>query len=614
MATFSVRVDASRQEQQLISFCEGMRQESRLAKELTDLKDAETNLGFVRGQQLGQVPRGFPPFILNLLNDHVQRKTGLLTDARPMLEVVSGNDTMKDRTELLTKCLQALWDETTWQETLAKGIAFALQVGCNVGMIGWDPLADMGRGDIRARFFDPRAVFIDPAITAGTDLPNAEFVITEEVRSIAALIEQFGARAEAVRPDGDLSSYPDRGPAERGLLSPAAQWNFRQRRRGQRSVSGQVPRAYCRHYRFKDWDRDERGQPRRYETVGYRNGTPVVKTRRRILRHVVVAGGTVLVDEPSPEWHGGYNIEVLDWGMESEHLYGQSEIRQLRSSQEALNKLIGQILRNTNLLNNFMVVGDTTAMDPDAWDSLSNRPAVILRKRPNSQLEFRAPPSLPPYLFTVVEFLVKAIDLISGMGEAAKGSGSPSQSGIAVEALQIAAQTTIRLQARRIEAFLARLFQKAIALIFQHYNGNRVLRLYGPGEQVTTFKFDRAVLTFGLDGSTLADAFRDFTMHIQPGSSLNATKIQRAVLAGNLHQVGVLPDIDLLKASEWPNAEATLQEARHDQLEKMQLSLAAAAMGGGGGAGGAPSGGGMNRIARGGSAQRQPASFPANAV
>jgi hypothetical protein len=605
-AAVAVRADASRAEQQLIAFCEGMRQESRIAKEVTDLKEAEVNLGFVRGQQTGQTPRGFPPFMLNLLNDHVQRKTGLLTDARPILEVVSGNDANKDRTELLTKCLQALWDETTWQETLAKGIAYAMQVGCNVGMLGWDPLADQGRGDIRARFFDPRAVFIDPAVTSSTDLPQAEFVCTEEVRSIAALIEQFGPRAEQVRPDGDLSSYPERGPSERGLISPAAQWNFRQRKRGQRSVSGQVPRAYCRHYRFKDWERDDRGAPRRYETVGYRNGQAVVKTRPRIIRHVVIAGGTVLVDEPAPEWHGGYNIEILDWGINTDDIWGQSEIRQLRSAQEALNRIASQILRNANLMNNFMVVGDSMALDPDQWDSLTNRPAIILRKRPNTTLEFRAPPGLPPYLFTLMEFLVKAIEMVGGMNEAAKGSGSPSQSGIAVESLQMAAQTVIRYQARRVEAFIERLYSKAIALIYQYYSGKRVLRLYGPGNAIQTYIFDRAVLTLGLQGASIREQFRDYSLSVRPTSSLNATKIQKGVLAGNLFTMGLVPGVDVLKSVEWENPEGTIQDARQDQLQRTQLAMVAQAMGGAG-----QPAGGMNKAAQGSAASRQPSSFPA---
>lgn len=607
--TYPIRPQGSRAEQELIAYLEGMRQESRTAKEQTDLADAEPTLDAVRGTQ-GPTPRGYPSFSLNLLQDQVQRKAGLYTDARPMLEIVSGNPTNVDRCELLTKCLQAIWDETTWQEQLARGLALGLQLGSNVGYMGWDPLADHGRGDIRPRFIDPRAVWIDPAVTQATALEQAEFICTEELRSVAALIEQFGPRAEGVQPDANVSSYPERPARERGTLSPINQGPWRRRSRGQRTTQGSVPRAYCRHYYFKDWPRAQDGKPQRYARVGMdARGQALLKSTRRVIRHVVVAGGAVLVDEPNPYWHRQYPIEILDWGVESEHLWGTSEIKHLRSAQSAIERLASQMLRNATLMNNFKVVGDMHALDPDQWDSLSNRPAVILRKRPGTQLEFQGPPSLPPYLFTLVQFLVQSLDLISGMNDAAKGSGSPSQSGVAVESLQIAAQTTIRLQTRRLEAWLERLFQKAIALIYQYFTGERVLKIFGPGMELVTHIFDRAVLTFGLSGAQIEEAFRDYALSIRPGSSLNATRVQRGVLAGNLYTMGLVPGVDVLKAVEWQRPAETIQEARRDQVERTQVMAAAAAMGGG-----PPPQGNLNRSARGQSASRTPASFPAAAV
>jgi hypothetical protein len=607
--TYPIRPQGSRAEAELISYLEGLRQESRIAKEQTDLSEADAYLDAVRGTG-PQQPRGYPAFSLNLLADQVQRKAGLYTDARPILEVVSGNPTNKPRCELLTKCLMALWDETTWQEQLARGLALGLQLGSNVGLMSWDPLADHGRGDLRPRFYDPRAVWIDPSVTAATQLEQAEFVCTEEVRAVASLLEQFGPRAEGVKADGAVSSYPERPGRERGVLSPGLTGPWRRRSRGQRSTPGQVPRAYCRHFWFKDWPRGSDGKPQRYTRVGVdAQGQPIVKATRRQIRHVVVAGGAVLVDEKNPYWHGLYPIEVLDWGVETEHLWGTSEVKQLRSAQGAIERLASQMLRNATLMNNMKVVGDMNALDPDQWDALTNRPAIIIRKRPNTQMAFEAPPSLPPYLFTLMTFLVQSLDLISGLNDAARGSGSPSQSGVAVESLQIAAQTVIRLQARRLESFLERLFQKAIACIYQYYTGERVLKIYGPGMELQTYIFDRAVLTFGLQGAEIEAAFRDFSLSVKPGSSLNATRIQKGVLAGNLYQMQLIPGVDVLKQVEWAYPEETIQEARKDLIERTQVAMAAQAMGGA-----QQPQGGLQRAASGQSASRQPASFPASSL
>jgi hypothetical protein len=212
-------------------------------------------------------------------------------------------------------------------------------------------------------------------------------------------------------------------------------------------------------------------------------------------------------------------------------------------------------------------------------------------------------------LFTLMQFLVQSLDLISGLNDAAKGSGSPSQSGVAVESLQIAAQTVIRFQARRLEGFLERFFQKAIANVYQFYTGDRVLKIYGPGMELQTFIFDRAVLTFGLDGAQIVEAFRDFTLSVKPGSSLNATRVQKGVLSGNLYTMGLIPGVDVLKQVEWAYPEETIQEARKDLIERTQVAMAAQAMGGA-----QQPQGGLQRSARGQSASRQPASFPASSL
>ena len=420
---------------ELVSYLEGMRAEGQSAKDLTDLRDMDEHLGLTRGQQWPrETPRRTAQFILNLLNDHAQRKTGLLTDARPVLAVTSTNPAYQSRADMLTKVEESLWTETTWQESLAKGIGLTMIAGSNVGMMSWDPLADYGRGDIRPSFFDPRNVTIDPSISRATHLEQAEYITTEEVRALAALIEQFGERAEYAQADAPMAGQQDlrrrQTAGVRGVVSAATGLL---RRRFQQPATSAIPRAIVRHYWFKDWPRDAEGRPSRYVQIHRQDGTTASRPRRREIRHVVVAGRTVLVDEPNPYWHRQYPIEVLDWGLETDHLWGQSEIRQLRGAQEALNRLASQILRNTNLMNNFIVKGDHNALDADGWNELTNRPAILLRQRPNTRLEFEAPPALPAYLFNLMEFLVKSIEMVGGLSEVAKGVGHASQSGISIE-------------------------------------------------------------------------------------------------------------------------------------------------------------------------------------
>lgn len=580
----------SANEPQLIRYLSGLWEEGAAARDESILRRADDNLRFQRGQQWpANLPRGMVDFVLNLVDDVVQRKAALLTDSRPELQVVSTNEQVRGRPDVLESLktvLQAVWDQLSWSEELARGLGFAEVVGSNVGMMTWDPTAENGRGEIRPRFFDPRAFVLDPQVTAALDLQEGEFCGTEEIRSKASLIEQFGARAWYCRPDGDLSSYPSSRTPMRGVVSPAAGEQFRQHPR--RRIQSQIPRVKNRNYWFKDWARDRTGRP-----IYYHDGRPAP----RLIRHVVIAGGVVLADEPNPYWHGEYPYEMFDWGLELENPWGQSEVAKLRRAQEALNKLTSQVIKNTILMNNFKVIGDSNALDPEQWDRLTNRPALILRRRPGTTIDFESPPALPAYIFTVIEFLMKAIDLISGLGEISRGSADPSQSGIAIESLATAAQTLIRFQARRLEGFLTRLWRKAIPLVFQFYGSKRVIRLVGEGDRATTFLFDRAALFGGLVERD--DIFRDFVLSITPGSSLAVAKIQKSVLAMNLFRAGLLPGVDVLRATEWKDPEETYKKAQQENMQRAQAMQA----------GGQTAGAGMARALGGG--RRQLSQFPA---
>ncbi len=570
-------------EAELIQYVERLHREGSRVREGTDLDHVELHQKWVRGAQWpSNTPRADPQFVLNLLNDHVQRKAGLLTDARPILDVVAKKAALRTNADILKSCLQSVWDETSWTERLTKGLGFAMIAGSNVGMMQWDPLADHGLGDLRPTFFDPRSVVVDPGVMSAVDVDNGEFVVTEEVRSIYGLIEQFGEVAEYVRPDAGTASYPEPTAGRRGLLSAAAGVMGRRRRRTQVEPSA-IQKAFCRHYWFKDWDRYSDGSEKRYRRIAYTNGTYKLIPVPRIIRHIVIAGGKVLADEPNPYWHKKYPIEILDWGMETDHPWGQSEVRMLRSPQETLNRLASQMLKNATLMNNFRIQGDINALDPDQWDSLSNRPAITVKQRPNTRLAFESPPSLPPYLFTLVEFLVRSVEMIGGLNEAAKGSGSAGQSGITVEALQLAAQTVIRLQARRIESFLTRLFSKAIPMIFQYYTRNRIRTLYTEEGALQSFDFQRAALVLGIGEADVKTAFRDFVFSVRPESSLNASRVQKAVLASNLYNMGLIPAVDVLRVLEWKDPEDTYERAQEERKQAAIASaLAKASMGGGG--------------------------------
>src|SRR5678815_1780242 len=107
-------------------YLDNLWEEGRAAQDETGLKRSQEHINFQRGQQWPRnLPRGFPDFTLNLVDDVIQHKIGLLTDARPQLQVVSSNEEVNARPDVLRaleKCLRAIWDQHTWSEELARGI------------------------------------------------------------------------------------------------------------------------------------------------------------------------------------------------------------------------------------------------------------------------------------------------------------------------------------------------------------------------------------------------------------------------------------------------------------------------------------------------------------
>jgi hypothetical protein len=554
----------SAQEQALIKHVSQFEDEGRAAMEGTDLEHADELLAFARGAQWPKdTPKGVVDFVLNMTNNAVKRQTALLTDARPVMQVMTANLLWKPQAEMLEKILQALWQEASWLGgELPKGIAMAGLVGCNIGLARWDPLADAGRGDIRLQFLDPRSVVFDPIVTRAHRLHDGEYVCTRAPRSVASLIAQYGERATLVKPDDALSTYlsPQPRGITTGLWSVALDTarRFAGGRERRRQVEGGVERALERHAWFWDFERYGDEEPMA--------GQPIY-TRPRVMRHVVHAGQRVLVDEVNPLWGQGFPHEILDWGMELEHPYGQSEVQQIRKPQEALNSLASDIVANAKANNNFKLVMDWNALEPADEARLSNKPMLIVRKRVGSDVRFESPPPLPAYLFTLINWLVQAIEMLTGMTDVLRGGAGGATSGLQLEGMQLAAQTLIRLQARQIEDFLQRLWAKAIPLIFQYYTSDRVKTILGPGELWSSFVFQRYAFVSGMNDPR--EAFKDFVLKVVPGSSLSTTKLQKTMLAMNLHRAGLIPGIDVLKQAEWgPDPEASVAAAKAEMVER----------------------------------------------
>lgn len=571
-------LESATAERQLINYLDRLEEEAIIRQDETPLKEADLNLRFMRGNQwpLSDEP-GSPfradsanfRFTLNLMGQIVKRKTALITDSRPTIDVRSRKTGQTRTAHTFEAVAKAVWDENSADQLFMRELVRACAIGSSCCVPVWDDYANFGAGMIRLLMYDPRSCRVDPSITKAVDVQSkAEFFQVREVVPLNFVREHYPNKGRAVNPSVAWSSYTKQPPrltsSFRGIHSPQSPvagptpW----RRRNEESFESASPRCELRHSWIRDWVRDERGAP--------------MFGRPRIIRYAVDAEGVVLKDERLAYRHGQIPAHLFDWDVELEHPYGIPEISGLRRIQWTLNRIVGQIMDNILSTNRTRIIADSDALDPKTWQHLlgQNPNGIAIRKRSGRQFSFDVPQNaIPPFIMNVVQMLMGAVDVVSGMTEVMRGQTKQggATSAIAIDSLQIAAQSVIRMEARAFENWLERIFQQVLALIWQYMTTNRLLHLVGPGPNLAEFAFSRTEFIRRDDGMLMdADtAWQDFVFKVMPGSSLAMTRIQKGVMAANLYQMGLLPGEDVLIAAEWPNPDETVKRAR----EEMQQGL-----------------------------------------
>jgi hypothetical protein len=237
--------------------------------------------------------------------------------------------------------------------------------------------------------------------------------------------------------------------------------------------------------------------------------------------------------------------------------------------------MVATIVENAVLMTNGIWVGDADALDKKGWDTLTNEPGSVVKKRPGKELRREPGTPVPESLFRVLDmFKSYGIDEITGMVDVMRGMRTGQvESGVAIESLQLAAQAMIRLKARAMESLIKRIGQKLISRIFQYYTEDRILNLVGVQEEFRQFKFVRSELVRP-HANRVADAFRDYQFMIVPGSSLAMSKMQKSMQATQLFQLGLIDELEYLQTIEYPNAEKVAIKAKARRAEMMQAQAA----------------------------------------
>ena len=555
-----------KQENLYLKRLQGMRKEGVLAKK-AKTPGWDMFPAFYRGNHYpAKMPKHKVKAVLNLIQQLVERKAALLTDSKPMIKVVpttyaAGSnpkhlEQQSNAAQAIECAIGGIWRKTYFSESLAKAITLAEIFGCVGFHIPWN----MGigtHGDVDLQHIDPRMLIFDPYISDSRYVTKnrvASYMFLDEILPTAYLQETFKSKRDLIKGDVRYASDSiDEGGAETIFGKLKAMFDF-----GATGMRSSVDRTLISRGWISNFEKDG-------DIWKYAGGKYIVMTRDQLL-----------VDKANPYIDNEWPIDFLDWHFDPDSALGFGDLELYKSPQELFDKMVALMVENAALMNNNIWVGDDDALDPKGWNNLSNIPGSYVKKRRGRSLERVAPPALSNGTNELIKFLMGSMEKLSSVSEALQGNAAGSvTSGIAIENLQTASQTVIRLKARQLEAVLTSMGNKMISRIFQYMTDDRVYTLCGDAGQLLAYHWERKKVL-----SDPAFAFDNFHFEIVPGSSLSMTKWQRGMLATQLFAQGLIDEKAALDALEYPDKEEIMKRMADAQIAQMDQQIQMAQMSG----------------------------------
>lgn len=489
--------------------------------------------------------------VLNFLRQSIERRTSQMTDSKPFIDVFPYYDPLQDVADAIIEILKAKWAEQSLDMTLTDMIFYAEMFGsCGVNTL-YDKTMRFGKGDTTMQCIDPRNLNFDPSVTASQFVDRGEYVRIEQIMPTSLL--KMSYNNNDIKPDAPFEFVRERKRyTARGRIARAVLKNMKK---------SAIDRSIVKEYWLQDRSKS-RGK------FKYPGG-----------RHIIVAGGEIVIDEKNPYWDQRFPIDMLDWHRNPDSAWGEGDIRDLMELQRLLNKLIAIVVENGLLMTNAIWIGDATALDPEEWEQLDNVPGLKVKKKPGTEIRREVGEPVPQTLFQVITYLERAIEKLTGNTEVVSGS-TPGEvkSGTAIEALQTAALSIIRLKSRAVESLLERVGQKWISRIFQFEADERNMFSFKSQDDFQKFQFTRDMLKGPSKFfKNREEAWKNFLFKVRPGSSLAMNNWQKSLIAMQMYQASPKPLLDrlaVLETMDWPGRSDVLARLEAEEQQQIQQAMA----------------------------------------
>lgn len=390
--------------------------------------------------------KNLPDYKSNEISNHVfstiETIRPIMTDNNPKFLAVPSTPAGMEFSADVQTALDYEWDREKMPLKLPAQLIPMLVYGNAVWFVQWDG-KDGEYGNISIKPVDPFNIFPDPLAES---IDNSEFLVYATYRNANQIKQQFPEKASAI---------------EGSRITMSELVAERDNNDTQDANQVLILEMWCR-----DWVTMD-------ETV---EGKKQLKYPKGRVITCLPELGILLSDKKNPYKDGKFPFVLMKNYDIPFEFWGVGEVEQIMSPQHYVNELTNQIIDNAkNTANMQWIIDKNSGI---GQGKLTNRPGLVIRKTPGSEVRRDTPPAMPNYVREQIEVLKKDIQDISGVFDSLKGEQQGSiTAASAILALQEASQARIRLKIKLMEASLSELAQIVYSRMQQFWKLDRWVRV-----------------------------------------------------------------------------------------------------------------------------------------
>lgn len=518
--------------------------------------------------------------VINMVFQNIQSMVPIQTDSRPKISFLPTEPSDAPFAEVLNDVLNSDWENNNWLQTLTEVVYDAHIYGTGLSRLEFDPEANFGLGEVTYERADPFYCFPDPDATDVNK--NGEFFIYAEPVCTEKLRKKYPKKKQYIKSDlMDFLEGDKEGDLKGPVLTRRLDEDLPHYGHTSRSVHDDnktlVITCFVMDKEVVEEKIVENGEEVFQQRLAFPKG-----------RKIVIASGVVLEDIEMPYEDGKFPFSRIVNYINPGEFWGISEVEQLESPQKIFNKLVSFTLDVLTLMGNpVWIVDYASGVDPD---NLVNRPGLVVEKEPGTEVRREAGTQLQPYVMQMIDRMKNWFDDISGINEVSRGAVAGSVTAAsAIESLQEAAQTRMRLKMRHMDAYLRTVGQQYASRVMQFYSVPRIIRLTGRDEAQQYFRFEMedapegkvaTISPFSESGELdLQNQMKfllkgEFDVRAMTSSGLPFAKAERERRMLALFDRGIVDAEEVMKAIELPGWEAILQRVEEKQAAMAEAQAA----------------------------------------